>query len=115
MLTAPLLKSVVVVGGGLAGLSAAIEAYRAGAAVTVLEKESRLGGNSAKATSGMNAALSPHQSSIGIQDSITAFRKRTMQNDRTIKQMGLYNSSKEIKSHMEAIPHRVHTPIEICH
>ncbi|KAI8846936.1 FAD binding domain-containing protein [Chytridium lagenaria] len=89
MLTAPLLKSVVVVGGGLAGLSAAIEAYRAGAAVTVLEKESRLGGNSAKATSGMNAASSPHQSSIGIQDSITAFQNDTIKSGKTLSDSSL--------------------------
>ena len=35
---------VVVVGGGIAGLSAALEAGRAGARVTVLESSSRVGG-----------------------------------------------------------------------
>ena len=43
---------VVVVGGGLAGLSATIEAVQHGALVTIVEKEERIGGNSAKATSG---------------------------------------------------------------
>ena len=43
---------VVVVGGGVAGLSATIEAVQHGATVTIVEKEERLGGNSAKATSG---------------------------------------------------------------
>ena len=43
---------VIVVGGGLAGLSATIEAVAHGATVTIVEKEERLGGNSAKATSG---------------------------------------------------------------
>lgn len=43
---------VVVVGGGLAGLAASIEAFRAGAKVVLLEKNPKMGGNSAKATSG---------------------------------------------------------------
>ena len=46
---------VVVIGGGLAGISAAIEASRARARVVLLDKEADLGGNSAKATSGINA------------------------------------------------------------
>jgi monoamine oxidase len=45
-------KHVVIVGGGLAGLSASIEAARQGARVTLLEQEKMLGGNSAKASSG---------------------------------------------------------------
>ena len=44
---------VVVVGGGLAGLAASIEASRAGAPVILMEKANRIGGNSAKATSGV--------------------------------------------------------------
>lgn len=43
---------VVVVGGGLAGLAASIEASRGGAKVALMEKGNRIGGNSAKATSG---------------------------------------------------------------
>ena len=45
-------NDVIVVGGGLAGISAAIEATRHGSKVTIIEKEKGLGGNSAKATSG---------------------------------------------------------------
>lgn len=43
----------MVVGGGLAGLAASIEASRAGAPVILMEKANRIGGNSAKATSGV--------------------------------------------------------------
>lgn len=43
---------VIIVGGGLAGLAASIEASRAGAQVFLLEKGAKIGGNSAKATSG---------------------------------------------------------------
>lgn len=41
---------VVVVGGGLAGLTASLEAIEHGAHVTLVEGEARVGGNSAKAT-----------------------------------------------------------------
>ena len=47
-------NDVIVIGGGLAGISAAIEATRHGSKVTIIEKEKNLGGNSAKATSGEN-------------------------------------------------------------
>lgn len=45
---------VVVVGGGLAGLSAALTVLDRGGSVTVIEKEVVLGGNSAWASSGIN-------------------------------------------------------------
>lgn len=69
---------VIIVGGGLAGLSAAIEASRHGAKVTIVEKEKSLGGNSAKATSGINAAESKPQREKGINDSVDAFIKDTL-------------------------------------
>lgn len=64
---------VVVVGGGLAGLAASIEASRAGATVALMEKGNRIGGNSAKATSGINGALTAAQKGTGAPDSIAAF------------------------------------------
>jgi len=60
---------VVVVGGGLAGLSATVEAVRHGARVTIIEKEASVGGNSAKATSGMNGAGTAAQRNLDIEDS----------------------------------------------
>ena len=59
---------VIVVGGGLAGLSATVEAARHGARVTIVEKEKSLGGNSAKATSGMNGAGTAAQQKLEIED-----------------------------------------------
>ncbi|KAL0075481.1 FAD binding domain-containing protein [Phycomyces blakesleeanus] len=47
-------NTVIIIGGGLAGLSAAIEAHANGARVILLEKEARIGGNSIKASSGIN-------------------------------------------------------------
>lgn len=59
---------VIVVGGGLAGISAALEAATEGARVTLLEKEASLGGNSAKATSGINGVQTEAQWAAGIHD-----------------------------------------------
>ncbi|KAK9728036.1 hypothetical protein K7432_001352 [Basidiobolus ranarum] len=70
-------SSVIIVGGGLAGLSAALEAYQLGAHVTLIEKEGRLGGNSAKATSGMNGVPTKAQELQGIKDTIEKFAKDT--------------------------------------
>ncbi|KAJ2824908.1 hypothetical protein FBU31_003859 [Coemansia sp. 'formosensis'] len=75
--------SIVVVGGGLAGMSAAIEALRqtshvAGVTVALLEKESRTGGNSGKASSGINGVLTRTQKEKGIHDSVEAFVQDTL-------------------------------------
>lgn len=48
-------NTVIVIGGGLAGLTAAIEAHNNQAKVILIEKEKNIGGNSMKATSGINA------------------------------------------------------------
>jgi len=69
---------VIVVGGGLAGLSATIEAARHGAHVTIIEKEKGLGGNSAKATSGMNGAGTAAQRNLEIEDTPELFVGDTM-------------------------------------
>lgn len=58
---------VIVVGGGLSGLSAAHTVLEHGGRVLLLEKNSFLGGNSTKATSGINAALSNTQIQLGIK------------------------------------------------
>mmetsp|Transcript_70373 Transcript_70373/g.131646 ORF Transcript_70373/g.131646 Transcript_70373/m.131646 type:complete len:498 (-) Transcript_70373:203-1696(-) len=73
---------VVVVGGGLAGLSAALTARSAGAAVTILEKSARLGGNSAKASSGINGAATDIQMKGGIADSVSAMLADTVKSSR---------------------------------
>ncbi|KAJ4393481.1 hypothetical protein N0V93_002693 [Gnomoniopsis smithogilvyi] len=48
--------AIIVVGGGLAGLAASYSALRAGAAVRLLERAEKAGGNSIKASSGINGA-----------------------------------------------------------
>ena len=59
-------KPVIVVGSGLAGLSAAYEALRAGAKVHMLERAAKPGGNSIKASSGINGANTRFQKAAGV-------------------------------------------------
>lgn len=61
------MTQVIVVGGGLAGLSAAHTVLEHGGRVIVLDKNSFLGGNSTKATSGINGALTNTQIKLGIK------------------------------------------------
>jgi flavocytochrome c len=63
-------------------MSAAIEAVRAGATVTLLEKMPQLGGNSEKASSGMNAARTAVQIKRSIKDSVDDFYKDTIASGR---------------------------------
>ena len=56
-----LAADVVVIGAGGAGMSAAIEAADAGKSVIVVEKAAMTGGNTTRATGGMNAAETPEQ------------------------------------------------------
>ncbi|TXT10589.1 hypothetical protein VHUM_02094 [Vanrija humicola] len=60
--------TVIVVGSGLAGLSAAYTAVRAGARVHLLERAGKAGGNSIKASSGINGAGTRFQLAKGIDD-----------------------------------------------
>jgi succinate dehydrogenase/fumarate reductase flavoprotein subunit len=59
---------VVVVGGGGAGLAAAIEARAAGASVVLLEKNPKLGGSTAWSIGSISATGTPHQRRRGIAD-----------------------------------------------
>ena len=68
---------VIVVGGGLAGLSAANTVVQLGGRVLVLEKSTYMGGNSVKATSGINGAPTAPQAQLGIRDSAAAFEADT--------------------------------------
>ena len=60
---------VIVVGSGLAGLAAAIEAAQSGCSVIVLEKMKGFGGNSTISDGSMAAAGSDMQARAGIDDS----------------------------------------------
>ncbi|OQD69287.1 hypothetical protein PENPOL_c002G07241 [Penicillium polonicum] len=73
---------VIVVGGGLSGLSAAHTIYLNGGNVLVLDKQAFFGGNSTKATSGINGALTRTQVDLGIQDSVKQFYEDTLKSAR---------------------------------
>ncbi|KAI0839131.1 Flavocytochrome c [Hypoxylon sp. FL0890] len=73
---------VIVVGGGLSGLSAAHTIYLAGGNVVVLDKQGFFGGNSTKATSGINGALTRTQVEHKIQDSVKQFYDDTLKSAR---------------------------------
>ncbi|TEA22470.1 Fumarate reductase [Colletotrichum sidae] len=73
---------VIVVGGGLSGLSAAHTIYLAGGNVVVLDKQGFFGGNSTKATSGINGALTRTQVDTKIADSVKQFYDDTLKSAR---------------------------------
>ncbi|KAL1993260.1 hypothetical protein VTN49DRAFT_3209 [Thermomyces lanuginosus] len=75
-------QRVIVVGGGLSGLSAAHTVYLNGGNVLVLDKQNFFGGNSTKATSGINGALTRTQVELGIQDSVKQFYEDTLRSAR---------------------------------
>lgn len=75
---------VVVIGAGGAGLAAALSAKEKGANVLVLEKMSYAGGNTLKATGGMNAAETSVQKTLGIEDSVQTFIDDTMKGGKNL-------------------------------
>lgn len=92
---------VVVIGAGASGISAAIEAKQAGLSVVLLEKMPRIGGNSQRATGGMNAVNSVIQEKEGLADSESLFLADTLaaghyQNDRDLANLLVENSGETI-------------------
>lgn len=69
--------TVIVVGSGLAGLSAVYAALQSGARVHLLDRSPKLGGNSIKASSGINGAGTPAQEAAGVKDTQTQFYNDT--------------------------------------
>ncbi|KNG46531.1 fumarate reductase [Stemphylium lycopersici] len=75
-------ERVIVVGAGLSGLSAAHTIYLAGGNVVLLDKNNFMGGNSTKATSGINGALTRTQVDEKIGDSVKQFYDDTLKSAR---------------------------------
>jgi succinate dehydrogenase/fumarate reductase flavoprotein subunit len=71
------MAQVIVIGGGLAGMSAAHTILEHGGRVVVIDKSAFCGGNSTKATSGINAAGSRSQRILKIPDSPEIFEQDT--------------------------------------
>ena len=78
------MAQVIVVGGGLAGLSAAHTLLERGANVLLLDKQGFMGGNSTKATSGINGAGTQTQQEAGIPDSAKTFFEDTKKSARDL-------------------------------
>ena len=68
---------VVIIGSGGAGLTSAIQAYELGLSPVILEKMDKLGGNTTRASSGMNAAETYVQLNHKIVDSFEEFYNET--------------------------------------
>lgn len=83
---------VVIIGSGLAGLSAASELVSRSVAVHVLERAQKPGGNSYKASSGINGAPTQYQSikdesfyDDTLRSAGTAIAQKTQQRERLMK------------------------------
>ncbi|MFW9801770.1 MAG: flavocytochrome c [Candidatus Thorarchaeota archaeon] len=68
---------IIVIGTGFSGLAAAIEAFDAGSSVIVLEKRSKIGGNSIIAYGCINAVYPLKQNAQGIEDSVEKHTEHT--------------------------------------
>ena len=64
---------IVIIGAGGAGMSAAVEAASAGKSVIIVEKMPIVGGNTNRATGGINAAETAIQEQEGIEDTVETF------------------------------------------
>jgi flavocytochrome c len=72
------MQQVIIVGGGLGGMSAAHTVLEHGINVCVVDKAAFFGGNSTKATSGINGAQTKSQRALGVADSPEIFAADTM-------------------------------------
>lgn len=69
----------IIIGAGCAGLTAALQVHEIGKRVMILEKMPKIGGNSMRASSGMNASETDLQLKNGIIDSSDQFYDETFQ------------------------------------
>ena len=87
---------VVIVGAGGAGLTAAVRATQEGMHVLVLEKMPFVGGNSLKASGGMNCAGTKFQEAAGITDSgVQEFIEDTMNGGHQLNDLALVTTMAE--------------------
>ena len=80
---------IVIIGAGGAGMTAAIMAHQAGVPFVILEKMPYVGGNTTKATGGMNAAETHYQQEQGIEDSKALFAADTMKGGHALNDPAL--------------------------
>ncbi|KAH3676374.1 hypothetical protein WICMUC_002005 [Wickerhamomyces mucosus] len=80
---------VVVVGSGLAGLTATYKLLQQKTPVILIEKLDKFGGNSIKASSGINGAFTSVQQSYGLDDSVEIFLKDTIKSAKSLGDLQL--------------------------
>lgn len=80
---------IVIVGAGGAGMTAAINATQQGKNVILLEKMPYVGGNTTKATGGMNAAETHYQKEQDIPDTVEQFVADTMEGGHQLNNIDL--------------------------
>lgn len=90
-----LTADVIVIGAGGAGLSAALVAAEEGKSVIVLEKMPYAGGNTTKATGGMNAAETAVQKELGIEDTVQTFIDDTIKGGKEVNDLALVTTMAE--------------------
>ncbi|THD42928.1 NADH-dependent flavin oxidoreductase, partial [Enterobacteriaceae bacterium ML5] len=98
---APQNFDVVIVGSGGAGLAAAIQAHDEGAHVVIIEKMPTIGGNTIKASVGMNAAETRFQKLKGIEDNKELFY------DETLKGGKFKNNPELLREFVELAPEAI--------
>ncbi len=88
---------VVIVGAGGAGMTAAITATQQGKKVILVEKMPYVGGNTTKATGGMNAAETHYQAESDpvIEDSVEQFIEDTMKGGHDMNDIALVTKMAE--------------------
>ena len=89
---------IVIVGAGGAGMTAAIEAKQQGMNPVILEKMPIAGGNTLKASSGMNASQTKVEAAQGVKDSNDQFYEETLKggggtNDKALLRYFVDNSA----------------------
>ena len=80
---------IVIIGAGGAGMTAAIMLQQAGKDFVILEKMPYVGGNTTKATGGMNASETHYQKEQGIEDSNALFAADTMKGGHALNDSSL--------------------------
>ena len=86
---------IVIIGAGGAGMAAAIMVQQAGKDFVLLEKMPYVGGNTTKATGGMNAAETHYQKEQGIEDSVELFVADTMKGGHDLNDPALVQTLAE--------------------
>ena len=86
---------IAIVGAGGAGMAAAIMVQQSGKDFVILEKMPYVGGNTTKATGGMNAAETHYQKEQGIEDSVELFVSDTIKGGHDLNNPDLVRTMAE--------------------